>query len=287
MEIVLILIAITVVGGALVWDYAAQTQHVSRTRGAWMAADRAVTIPPIRTICHGHYPPGPMTERIVGALGVVDDALTFTGQRADTFDFAAPLGAIRWVGLRTVVKRSWNRRVEWPELVIHAELAAGWRVYTFTEGPITALAGRVAEIAGLDLHQIGERFEDFGPLPAIYLVEDAAGQWQRITDLAVDLETLPDTWDGLDYTLYLAPDRLLYDWRTAIPLAGIQRVDVYAQRGASKFNPFDLPLLRIVYTDAAGARQVAGFLVANAGDWAGVLENLIAVPVAHHAGRDA
>jgi hypothetical protein len=216
MEIPLIILAILVIGGALVWDQATQVRHVGRIRQVWASANRDVAIPPVRSICHGMYPPGPMTERIVGALGVVDGGLTFTGQRADTFDFATPLSAIRWVGLRTLVKRSWNKRIEWPELVIHAETPAGWRVYSFTEGPISAFAQRLAEITSLDLHEIGEGFEDFGPLPAIHLVEETAGEWSRRTDPAVDLDTLSPDWDGLDYTLYLAPDRLLYEWANPI-----------------------------------------------------------------------
>jgi hypothetical protein len=287
MDMTLIILAILIIGGALVWDQAMQQRHVGHIRQQWAGADRTVAIPPIRTICHGHYPPGPMTERIVGALGVVDGALTFSGQRADTFDFATPLAAIRWIGQRTVVKRSWTKRIEWPELIIHAETAVGWRVYTFTEGPITTFATQLAAITGLGLHEIGEGFEDFGPFPAIYLVENAAGRWQRLTDPGVDLDDLPPEWDGIDHTLYLTPDRLLYDWANPILLAQIRRVDVYAPRGTSRFNPYDRPLLRIEYMDAAGDRRAAGFLTSTAGDWAGVLENRLDVTVAHHAGRGA
>ena len=130
MEIPLIILALLVIGGALVWDQASQYRHVGHIRQHWANAERDVTIMPIRTICHGQHPPGATTERIVGALGVVDHAITFNGQRANTFDFGTPLDAIRWMGQRTIVKRSWNKRVEWPELIIHAETAAGWRVYT-------------------------------------------------------------------------------------------------------------------------------------------------------------
>ncbi len=285
MEISLIILAILVIGGVLAWDQITQVRHVGHIRQTWTSADRNIAIPPIRSICHGKYPPGPMTTRIVGALGVVDGALTFTGQRADTFDFTTPLDAIRWVGLRTLVKHSWSKRIEWPELIIHAETPASWHVYTFTEGPVTAFAKRLAEMTHLDLHEIGESYEDFGPFPAIHLIEDAAGEWARRTDPAVDLANLPPEWDGLDHTLYLAPDRLLYDWANPILLAHIERVDVYAPQGTSRFNPFDLPLLRIEHTNSAGDRQVAGFLTHTAGDWAGVLEHRLTVPVAHHAGR--
>ncbi|MBN1565708.1 MAG: hypothetical protein JXA10_17825, partial [Anaerolineae bacterium] len=261
-------------------------RHVGRIRQQWQSADQTVTLTPIRTICHGHYPPGPTTERIVGALGVVDGALTFRGQRADALDFATPLTAIRWIGQRTLVKHSWNRRLEWPELIIHAETEAGWRVYTFTEGPITALATRLAELVELNVQEIGEAFEDFGPHPAIHLIEDAAGAWQRCTDPAVDLDDLPEEWDGIDHTLYLTPDRLLYDWSNAIPLTSIRRVDVYPPQGDSR-NPFDLPLLRLEWADEANTRRVVGFLTRAAGDWAGVLDHRLDVPVTHYEVRDA
>lgn len=279
MSIELIILAIIILGGILLGDQLTQRRHIARARQQWHS-DAAS--PVIGTICHGHYPLSTIPTRIFGALGLVDEQITFSGHRADTFDFTLPVTAIRWIGLRTIVKLSWTRRIEWPELVIHADTSDGWRVYTFTEGAVTPLAERIATTAGLTVHVMGEVFEDFGPTRAIYLIQDHDGQWQRVTPPAVNLTDPAPEANLHTHQLYLAPDRLLYDWRHAIPLAQIQRVDVYARRDLSADNPFDDPLLRIEY-ERDGAAQIAGFLVEHAGDWAGILEHRLDVPVTHHA----
>lgn len=286
MSVELIILAILILGGALLWDQTTQRRHTARVRQRW-AASGPDTAPLVTgTICHGHYPPSAIPQRIFGALGLVEGQVTFSGHRADTLDFTQPVDAIRWIGLRTIVKLAWSRRIEWPELVIHAETPGGWRVYTFTEGAITTLADHIAAAAGLTVQAMGETFEDFGPSPAIYLAQNYAGEWHRVTPASVTLDDPAPEGDPHAHMLYLAPDRLLYNWQHPIPLAAIRRADVYARRGLSKLNPFDEHLLRVEY-ETGGTRHIAGFLIRQAGDWAGILEHRLDVPVAHHAGRRA
>jgi hypothetical protein len=278
-ELLLILVA-AAIGTALYWDQFTQRAHVTRLRQAW--ADHTVSVAPIGTICHGDRPPLHGSRRVFGALALVDDRLTFTGHRDPLHDFAAPVATIRWIGLRSRYKTAWNRRVELPELVVHAETPAGWRVYTFTEGPLARFAEQFGQQTGLPVHEMGEKFEDFGPEPAVYLVQDARGDWQRRTPAWFDPAAPPPDWDGLSHTLYLAPDRLLYDWLNPVPLATIRRVDMLAKGG---LNPFSENLLKIETTAEDGEPRVMGFLLPNAGDWAGVIEQRIDTPVIYHAGR--
>jgi hypothetical protein len=268
-ELVLIVVA-AAVGAALYWDQYTQRAHVRRLRESW--ADRAVPFAPIGTICHGDRPPEPGSRRVFGALGLVDDHLTFSGHRDPLHDFAAPVDSVRWFGLRARYQTAWNRRIDVAELIVHVDTPAGWRVYTFTEGPLKAFAEQFGQHTGCTVHEMGEQLEDFGPEPAVYLVQDVAGNWQRLT---------PHN-DDLVHTLYLAPDRLLYDWQNPLLLADIRRVDMHAK---GRLNPFPENLLKIESAAENGESRVTGFLVPNAGDWAGVIEQRIDVPVVYHAGR--
>jgi hypothetical protein len=259
MEVYVILLLAAGVGAALYWDQYTQRAHVARLRAEW--ANRAVAVPPVGTISYGDYPPRYHTRRVYGALALVDDHLTFTGHRDPLHDCSVPVASLRWIGLRARYKNTWNRRIATPELRIHAETPAGWRVYTFAEGALRRFGEQAAEYTGLTLVNLDEKLEDFGPDPA----------------------APPPDWDGLRHMLYLAPDRLLYDWRHAIPLDTIRRVDMHA---VGKLNPFAENLLKIEHSVDDDLR-VTGFLLANAGDWAGIIEQRISAPVIYHAGRQA
>jgi hypothetical protein len=78
--------------------------------------------------------------------------------------------------------------------------------------------------------------------------------------------------------LYLAPDRLLFDWRTVISLAALQQLDVY-QVGQGN------PLLCVTYAGSDGAPQVEGFQVQAAARWAEALVQRLDVPLQIHRGR--
>ncbi len=279
MEIFVIILLAAGVGAALYWDQYTQRAHIMRLRDAW--ADRAVAVPPVGTISYGDFPPRHSTRRVYGALALVDDCLTFTGHRESLHDCAVPVASLRWIGLRARYKNTWNRRIATPELIVHADTPAGWRVYTFTDGALKRFADQVAQTIGLTMHDMDETFEDFGPEPAVHLNQDALGNWQRLTPETFDPAAPPPDWDGLRHTLYLAPDRLLYDWQHAIPLDTIRRIDMHA---AGKLNPFSENLLKIEHT-ADGEPRVTGFLLPNVGDWAGIIEQHISAPVIYHAGR--
>jgi hypothetical protein len=266
MELAIIILAILVLAGLLAGDTYLQRGHVARVAADWTRAGRAIQVAPVGVICHGDRPASERSKRVFGALGAVDGALVFLGHRSHIYDFTVPLAALRWIGLRTQVRHSGHRVLTSRELVIHVDQPGGWRVYTFTDGKPLLYAPRFAEAAGLPLHDIGTGYEDFGPAPAAYLVQDELGHWQQRSDDAPEPEFLPPDWDGAHNALYLAPDRLLFEWRNPIRLDQIQQVDALT----GEASPFDEDLLTVGYT-ADGARHVAGFLVREADAWAAVI----------------
>ncbi len=279
MEIALLVLLLVIIGAALAWDSLSQRRHVERTAAAWTHAGQTVQAGPLGTISRGDLLARAPEHRAFGTLAVADGRLVFAGHRTNTLDHAAPLEAVRWIGLRTRVKTAWNRRIETPELVIHSEEADGWHVTAFIEGPVEAFAAQLGALTGLSVQAVGEAYEDFGPAPAVYLVPEGEKGWRPGVADQPDPRALPPDWMEKARWLYLAPDRLLFDRTHAIPLGRIRRA-VVTERGARPGeNPFGDNLLRIEYEDASGARCAAGFVVRNAGDWAGVLEARAGVPV--------
>lgn len=279
MEIALLVLLLAAIGAALAWDLLAQRRHVVRTAAAWARAGQTVQVGPLGTISRGDLLARTPGHRAFGTLAVVGGRLVFAGHRTNALDSAVPLEAVRWIGLRTRVKTAWNRRIETPELVIHSEEADGWHVTAFIEGPVEAFAAQLGALTGLPVQAVGEAYEDFGPAPAVYVVPEGDKGWRLAVAGQPDPRALPPDWMETARWLYLAPDRLLFDRMHAIPLARIRRA-VVTERGARPGeNPFNDNLLRVEYEDVSGARCAAGFVVRNAGDWAGVLEARAGVPV--------
>lgn len=283
MEIVGLAAALAALGGALLWDQGTQRRHVQRARARWEGAGNTVQAGPIGTIAEGDLLEGLPLRRAFGALAAVNGQVHFVGHRSTALDVTIPLQALRWVGTRTRVKTAWNRRIYTPELVLHAETGAGWGVYRFLEGPLEAFATQLAALAGLPFQAMGEVREDFGPAPAVRLQSDAASVWRAEPPAQPDPHALPPDWQQTAGLLYLAPDRLLFARAHAIPLARIQRVAAIAAGVVEAGNPFPVPLLRVEYDDERGERRLAGFLVSDAGDWAGVLETRAAVVAEWHS----
>ena len=150
------------------------------------------------------------------------------------------------------------------------------------EGPLEAFAAQLTALAGLPLQRPGEMREDFGPAPAVRVEPDAATGWRAVPLGQPDPHALSPDWQHTAGLLYLAPDRLLFERAHAIPLARLRRVTVLAAGATRAGNPFQAPLLRLEYESAERAERVVGYLVANAGDWAGVLETRAAVVAEWH-----
>lgn len=272
MEMVGLGAVLAAVGGALLWDLGTQRRHVQRVRAAWERAGQTVQAGPVGTIAEGDRLIAAPLRRAFGALAIVDGQMRFVGHRTAALDIAVPLEAVRWIGMRARVKTAWNRRIETPELVIHAETPDGWCVFCFLEGALPSLAEQIGALTGLSVEVRGEVREDFGPTPAVWVEPDAASGWCLAGVDQPDPRIAPAAWLQTARLLYLAPDRLLFDRRQAILLERIRRVTAIAAGAGDVENPFGVSLLRVDYESEAGERRVSGYVVPNAGDWAGVLE---------------
>lgn len=217
---------------------------VRRTQTDWARAGRAIHWGPVSAVCTASLP-GWSGGGIDGALGLVDGGLIFAGRRAAACDGYLPFETLRWVGLRRARGWAWGSR----RLAVHAERSGRWHVAVFALDEAAACAEALAAHAGLPLQDAGAGREDFGPDEALRLAEDVYGEWHA----------------EREGTLYLAPDRLLFDWRDAIALDTIEQVDVVARGPQARGRD---ALVRVQHAVGEDAFDVAGFAVPRAGVWA-------------------
>lgn len=217
---------------------------VRRTQTEWARAGRVIHWGPVSAVCVAALP-GWSGGGIDGALGLVDGGLVFAGRRAPACDGALPFEALRWVGLRRA--QGWRRGGL--RLAVHAERSGRWHVAVFGLDEIASFAEALAVHAGLPLKDAGAGREDFGPDDALRLTEDVYGEWHA----------------ERAGTLYLAPDRLLFDWRDAIALDTIEQIGVVERAPHARGSG---ALVRVQHTVGDDAFDVVGFAVPQAGAWA-------------------
>lgn len=219
----------------------ALARFVQHTQTEWARAGRVIHEGPVGAICAASLPgsPGGGAE---GALGVVDGGLLFAGRRDTACDVYLPLDAVRWVALRRAARGRGGAR----RLAVHAERTAQWRVVVFALDEAVSFGEALAARAGQPLLDASAGREDFGPAQALRLSEDVYGDWHA----------------GREAALYLAPDRLLFGWRDAIPLDAIEQVGVL-RRATGRGT-----LLRVAYRVDDERYEVAGFEVPRAAAWA-------------------
>jgi hypothetical protein len=259
-------LGISGLAGGWWWTRRALTQHVIRVRTAWVRAGQIVHYGPVGGVCLGDRPRRAYGNGVFGALGITGGRLVFDGYRSSTENISVPYAQIRHIGLSAVSVRRATKRA----LSVHYDSPDGWRVATFlTDSPVE-LAQALADECDLPVYDSGEAREDFGPTRALRLFEDVYGEWH----------------DDREDDLYLAPDRLLFGWRDAIPLADIRRLDVYERPGRLRdVNPLARDLLRVEYGPADGEVEVVGFVVRGADQWADALRQHAAAPLAVYIGR--
>jgi hypothetical protein len=248
--------------GATWWARRGQRDHVNRVRTEWVRSAQLVHYGPVGAVCYGTRPRRVYTRGgEAGALGLTGGKLVFDGQRRSTYDTSVPFAQVRWIGLRLIAVRRYTTT---RALIVHAERPGGWQVFSYTLDDPHEFGQVLSRECDLPLRDRGEEREDFGPAPATRLFQDIYGEWT------------PDREDAL----YLAPDRLLFDWGQPIMLGTIARLDVYTQPDRSA------DLLRITYTPPGDDEPaVVGFAVRAAKAWADAINSRTAAPIAVHAGR--
>jgi hypothetical protein len=252
-------------GGAW-WLYRAERRHVVRMQTEWVRAGQIVHYGPVGASCFGQRPGAILGGGVFGALGITDGNLVFTGRRSSRFDASIPLTSIRRIGLTTLAVQAGNIIARKRALAIHYDSPDGWRVGLFVTREPAEVAQALAEESGLPIHDSGSERDDYGPARATRMTEDVYGDWS------------PDR----EGDLYLAPDRLLFNWRDPILLDAIRRLDVIAKRGV---NPLAPDLLRVEHETPEGEPLVTGFVVRRARRWAEAILRRTEVPLDVHLGR--
>ncbi len=254
--------ALDVSGGGRWWQRRSRRAHVICVRTAWVRAGLIVRYGPVGVVCHGLRPRSTYGRGVFGAAGVAGDALAFEGQSRSAFDGRIALVQMQHLSLVTIALPA-SRRAR--ALAVHYDSLDGWRVAVFSGQDIPELARALSDAGALPLHDAGEGRDDFGPARATRMTQDIYGEWT------------PDH----EGALYLAPGRLLFEWREAIPLAAMARLDVYRGSEGRRAGT----LLRVEYAGPDGTYQAAGFLVDHAGRWAEAIVRRADLPLVVHEGR--
>lgn len=247
----------------------AQRAHIIDTRTAWVRAGQRVRFGPVGVVCFAHPPQTTYTRGLFGALGITEGQLVFEGHRDHRADLRLPLTHIQRIGLCSVAVRAGRTASRKRALSIHHQGPDGWRVTTIISDDPQDSAAALSDACDLPVHDSGITRDDFGPADTTRMAQDVYGDWS------------PDR-DGV---LYLAPDRLLFNWRDAIPLDTIERLDVLTRGTWHDRLPLAEALLRVERTAPDGARAVTGFVLRRADDWASAIQQRISAPIAVQAGR--
>jgi hypothetical protein len=234
-------------------------QLVDEIKSRWEREGRVIHFPPVLARYYGDGPDRVNTlnpDR--GVLGVVDHRLLFVGMSSAGFEIGIPLSTIRWIS------QTGAQAVEHNALTIYREVSGEWRLDLWATDQETELIQAIQQIASVPIStQV-----DHGPIPALRARQNLLGQWER------------------DHTvsLYLAPDRLLADWHSAVPLDAIRGLAVLPAAGL-QFN--DAALLRIGYADLDGRPQTVGFELSSsqAQAWAEILSRRTGISIDYESGR--
>lgn len=273
-----------------IWDYTSRREHARRVQATWQRQGRTIHHPPVTAEYYGSEPLGSHTSARadVGALGVCDRRLLFV-KRGFSSEVYIDLDTVRWVGTREISVQQGKSSVRKDFLIIHFEGGRTWQVAAFIldKKAYATLPAAIAQQTGLHEEHLGSSREDHGPSRALRMAQDVYGQWRPAhadgTPRTDSLTPAPN-WLNLHGKLYLAPDRLLYNFTEAIPLAQVRRIDLYGKGGLHRLNPFGEELLRVEYVDG-DEHHVAGFLVQWGGSWADALYRQAGIPVQTHEGR--
>lgn len=244
-------------------------QHVIRTRTDWVRAGQIVHYGPIAATCYGSRPHQVYRGGLPGALGLTDNRMTFVGHRRSKHNITVRLDCVRWIG-RGLISVARGRLVTRADgVMIHYQGPGGWHVATFVlNDPDEFLRALTAE-TGLTYTDYGPDRPDFGPIRAARLTQDVYGDWHL----------------DRQYDIYLAPDRLLFDWRDPILLSGIRQLDELTRGGWFERVASSGELLRIEYNRPDGSPEVVGIAVRNVPAWSAAIARRIDSPLTIQAGR--
>ena len=225
-------------------------QRLARARKRWASEGRTIQAKPTLAIYKGDATTTKYEHADPGALGVVDDEVHFVSESSAGFELTIPLDQIRWMAH------------EGATLV--TEYRDRWHIHRFGFQASDAWIQAMQNV-GVARIPAGT----FGPLETLRLRQNVIGRWTR--DHTV--------------TLYLMPDRVLVNWRTALRNDQIRELAVIDT--PAWLNILDRDLLRITYEADNRERTTIGFVMddGTVRRWAQTLHERSGAPLAIIAGR--
>jgi hypothetical protein len=210
----------------------AADKNVDRTRQHWQRTRRMIRFGPVRADYYGDQPDNLRREKPDhGVLGVIENWLVFEGTIYP--DIRVPLDHLRWLGESNAFLTQEN------VFCCTCELESGWRMYTFGVDDAKTVMHTLRNKTRVPL----AGHLDFGPVKAMRHSQDIYGHW------SYEFTTI----------LYLIPDHLLADWRTAVRLDRVRALAVLP------FGPLgNSALLRIESRSEGSDPKVSGYVTEQA-----------------------
>jgi hypothetical protein len=249
-ELAALIIVGSGVGGMGWWIIRRRHQlFARRTQSHWVYEGRIVRYGPVDAVWLGQRPKKMFNPGRWGVFGITGDQVVFASPNGRA-DFQVALANVRQIHLPTVSVWVGKTAARYRALAVHYEDGGEWWVAILTLGSATQEAAQtLARLCDLPVIGAEAARSDFGPVKAARLTQDIYGEWQA----------------DQRGVLYLAADRLLFDWRDAILLSQVERLDVLPSMSR---RPFAADLLRVEYVTPVGDHAVCGFAVRRAGQWA-------------------
>jgi hypothetical protein len=153
---------------------------------------------------------------------------------------------------------------QWYGISLYGPGYGGWQIYTFGLSKQPEFLKLLQQVSGLTI----AAHQDLGPVEAQSYRQDVYGVW----------------WPGEDCRIYLAPDRLLYDWHTSILLDHIRELTLMP---VPKTHWPVNKLLRITYLREGEGLQTVGYVLPpdQAEQWGATLRERTQVPLEIVEGR--
>ena len=236
------------------------SQNMGALKRVWLAKGD-VRIDPIPAYYYGTQT---ITKKsTLGGLGVINSLIVF-GTADEPITLQLPISALRWASC-TILKDNSLEDGTTTGLMLHVERGQWWDVHVFRVVAPSGIAGRLHAVLGVPSNM---RDFDLGPAQVAVFEQDIYGQWNY----------------QARGTAYLAPDRLLIDWMTALRFADLRTIAVGPARGLSQVTA---RLLRLSYRHDDGSLAGLGLQMdlAYAARWADAISSRTDIPVQVYDGR--
>lgn len=277
MSVIMIIVLIFLVAAAVYGvGYVFSGVHMRRLRGQWCAEQRTIHYGPVRASCcpvrqHGDT----IIVSSSGVVGLVDDQLIYRGTFSRSCDISLPYDKIHWISKRPVTPPKRGAKEKTVAVQVDTMGPGGWQAYQFRLRDWMWFADALHNATNLPIRSGAPVFGP-GPLTSVQatrMTQNVLGSWQ--TDAVGQL--------------YLAADRLLFEWTDVIMLDRITALDLYDRyvlpEPLRALDVLTQDLLRIEYTGPHGDRQVIGFQVAHARQWGDAIAARCGIGLMVHEGR--